>query len=286
VAVGNTGDRFGANSGASGRLKLPTAAPTAAHKAAAAAVFATPGELHVAENNQTVAQIAAMRGLEATDLIKFNLPFLPQLTETAKLYSGTRIWLRGPHRKTFERPLAQSPPRPAPLLPRVPMEKVAARADAELAAMLPARMQSDSDIFLFPPTSEDPFLGEGYPPTGGIEDDEAVAEAMADILDQVCQLCGDIYNIACLFLSSFPPPGYLQEPNAVQSQSQQPAYFQAVAASSCRRGSIPTAVFAVGAIGRGCVERNRSAANFSPCIDSTRWSTVCRRHVLRQCSGS
>jgi hypothetical protein len=54
---------------------------------------------HVAGNNQTVAQIATMRGLEVSDLLKFNLPSLPGLTKTAKLYSGTRIWLRGPPMK-------------------------------------------------------------------------------------------------------------------------------------------------------------------------------------------
>lgn len=53
-------------------------------------------QVHVAENNQTVAQIAALRGLEVSDLLKINLPSLPGLTKSAKLYPGTHIWLRGP----------------------------------------------------------------------------------------------------------------------------------------------------------------------------------------------
>lgn len=171
------------------------AAATAARKVVSAAVpakrFETPGEVHVAENNQTVGQIAAMRGLEVSDLLKFNLPSLPGLTKSAKLYPGTLVWLRGPPPKTSKRPRSKSPPppppppRPAPLPKPVPMEQIASRADAELAAMLPARIRSDANIFLFGPTSDDPFFGECDPPTGGIEDDEDVAEAMADIVDQV-----------------------------------------------------------------------------------------------------
>jgi hypothetical protein len=59
-------------------------------------------QVHVAENNQTVAQIAALRGLEVSDLLKINLPSLPGLTKSAKLYPGTHIWLRGPPQLSVE----------------------------------------------------------------------------------------------------------------------------------------------------------------------------------------